>query len=235
MLELGYILLTFLVILIILFVYRYALSRIGLEKKEVNKRLAYAVFGLLAWLIYIYFMSKNGFLSDYSLPPRFPIFTIFPLFIFTGIVLYKNRNSEVFNVIPQSWSIYFQTFRIAVESLFVGTVAIGLLHKEVTIEGYNFDMVFAFTAPIIGYLIFKAKLLPKKIAILWNYIGLVVLVSVILIFTTTTFAPALWGSITPLSPPEMVSFPYILVAAFLMPVAVFVHIFSIMQLRKAYG
>lgn len=234
MLELGYILLTFSTILIVLFVYNYGLKKIGIEKKEVYKRILYVVLGFLIWLTYIYFIANSGFLTDYSLPPRFPIFTIFPLFIFTGVVLYKNRNSKIFNAIPLSWAIYFQSFRIAVESLFVGTLAAGLLHKEVTIEGYNYDMVFAITAPIIGFLIFKAKLLPLKVAVLWNYVGLAVLVSVILIFTTTTFAPSLWGSDTPLSPPSMVSFPYILIASFLMPVAVFVHVFSIIQFRKQH-
>jgi len=232
MLALGYILLTLLIILIILIVYNYGLKKLGLAKKEIHKRLIYVAIGLLIWLTYIYFISNSGFLSDFSLPPRFPIFTIFPLFIFTGLVLYNNRNSEIFKAIPLPWAIYFQSFRIVVESLFVATVTAGLLHKEVTIEGYNFDMVFALSAPIIGFLIFKANLLPKKIALLWNYLGLAVLVSVIFVFTTTTFAPSLWGSETPLSPPDMVRFPYVLVASFLMPVAVFVHIFSIIQLKK---
>ena len=232
MLELGYILLTILVILIIGYAYHYGLNNIGLAKKEINKHIFYLALGFLFWLTYIFLIAKSGFLADYSLPPRFPIFTIFPLFIFTGVILYKNRNSEIFKAIPLSWPIYFQSFRIVVESLFVGTVAAGLLHKEVTIEGYNFDMVFALSAPIIGFLIFKANLLPKKIALLWNYLGLTVLVSVIFVFTTTTFAPSLWGSETPLSPLDMVNFPYVLVASFLMPAAVFVHIFSIMQLKK---
>ncbi|EDP70942.1 hypothetical protein FBALC1_00622 [Flavobacteriales bacterium ALC-1] len=233
MLELGYLLLTAIVLIIIVSVYRYGLNKTGVEKSIINKRATYLTIGLLLWLAYVFAIAKSGFLANFTLPPRFPIFIIFPLFIFTGIVLYRNRKSKVFSVIPASWAVYFQSFRILVESLFVATVAKGFLHPEVTIEGYNYDMIFAITAPIIGYLVFNAKKLPIKVAIYWNYLGLAVLVSVIFVFTTTIFFPSVWESETSLAPPEIVAFPYILVAGFLMPIAVFVHIFSIIQLRKS--
>jgi hypothetical protein len=232
MLELGYLLLTAIASIIIVYVYHYGLKRIGIEKTAINKRITYLIVGLLLWFIYVFAITKSGILASFELPPRFPIFVIFPLFIFTGIVLYKNRNSKMFSAIPSSWAIYIQSFRILVESLFVATVAAGFMHKEVTIEGYNFDMLFALTAPIIGYLVFNAKKLPIKIALYWNYIGLAVLASIIVVFMTTIFFPSLWGSETSLAPPQVVEFPFILVAGFLMPVAVFVHVFSIIQLRK---
>jgi len=232
MLELGYIALTLVMAILVVYGYNYGLRKLELNKTTVSKRTLFLIVGLGVWLVYIYFIAKSGFLADYTLPPRFPIFIIFPLFIFTGVVLYKNRKSKMFSAIPVSWAVYFQSFRILVETLFVYTVAKGLMHKEVTIEGYNFDMIFAITAPIIGFLVFNAKKLSKKVAILWNYIGLAVLISVILVFTTTIFFPSLWRSETPIAPPEIVAFPYILVAGFLMPVAVFVHIFSIIQLKK---
>lgn len=232
MLELGYLLLTVITSIIIVFVYHYGLNKIGLKKAKRSKRLAYLVIGLVLWFTYVFAISKSGILANYDLPPRFPIFVIFPLFIFTGIVLYKNRNSKIFSVIPPSWAIYIQSFRILVESLFVATVAAGFMHKEVTIEGYNFDMIFAITAPIVGYFVFNTKKLPIKIALYWNYLGLAVLASIIAVFMTTIFFPYVWGSETSLAPPQIVEFPYILVAGFLMPVAVFVHLFSIIQLRK---
>ncbi|WP_400078693.1 hypothetical protein [Winogradskyella sp. R77965] len=230
MIEAGYILLTLLMSLIILFVYKYALKKINKGSKTINKNLTYLALGILGWFIYVFLITKSGLLENFSFPPRFPIFVIFPLFTFTGIVLYKNRKSKMFSVIPESWAVYFQSFRIFVELLFVATVGIGFLHPEVTIEGYNYDMVFAFTAPIIGYLVFNAKKLPRKVALIWNYIGLVVLASIIGLFITTIFIPSLWGSEISLAPMEIVKFPYILVAGFLMPLAVFVHVFSIIQL-----
>lgn len=218
--------------IIVVCIYNYGLKKIGHSKAVVQKRIMYVILGFLIWFVYVFMIAKSGVLKNFSLPPRFPVFTIFPLFAFTGIVLYKNRKSRMFSVIPASWSIYFQSFRILVETLFVYTVAKGFLHPEVTIEGYNFDMIFAITAPIIGYFVFNINKLPKIVALYWNYLGLAVLFSIIVVFMTTIFFPSVWGSETSLAPPEMVDFPYILVAAFLMPLAVFVHVFSIIQLRS---
>lgn len=213
--------------------YNYGLKKLELNNITVKKRTTYLIIGLLLWFTYVFLITKSGVLSTFELPPRFPIFLILPVFTFIGIVLYRNRNSKIFKVIPQSWAIYLQTFRIVVETLFVATVAAGLLHKEATIEGYNFDMIFAITAPIIGYLVFNAKKLPKKVALYWNYLGLIVLASVIFVFIATIYFSQLWGSDTPLAPLELVNFPFTLVAAFLMPSAVFVHVFSIIQLTKS--
>jgi len=106
-----------------------------------------------------------------------------------------------------------------VELIFVFSVAKGILHKEVSIEGYNYDMVFAFTTPIIGLLIFKLKLLAEKWLVYWNYLGLIVLASVIFVFLTTTYLPELYGSSVPLLPLEALKYPYVLIAGFLMPLA----------------
>lgn len=233
MLEFGYITLIILMTIILVYAYNYGLKRLKLDSVIVKKRTAYLVIGLLLWFAYVYLITKSGILNTFEPPPpRFPIFLIAPAFLFTGIILYKNKSSKMFGVIPKSWAIYAQTFRIVVKSLFVATVAAGLLHKEATIEGYNFDMVFAFTSPIIGYLVFNTKKLSKSVALYWNYLGLLVLSSVIFVFITTIYFPQIWGSDVPLAPIEMTGFPFTFVASFLMPVAVFVHIFSIIQLNK---
>lgn len=232
MLELGYITLTLVIAVILVYGYHYGLKKIELDSKAVKTRTTYAIVGLLLWFTYVFVITKSGILSTFELPPRFPIFLIVPAFAFIGITLNRNRNSNIFKAIPQSWAVYMQTFRIAVESLFVATVAAGILHKEGTIEGYNFDMIFAVTAPVIGFLVFNAKKLSKKVALYWNYLGLLVLVSVIFVFISTIYFPTIWGSETSLAPIEIVSFPFTLVASFLMPSAVFMHIFSIIQLRK---
>ena len=115
---------------------------------------------------------------------------------------------------------------------FVFTVAQGILHPNVTIEGYNYDMILGITAPIVAFLAFGKKRISEKMVIAWNYLGLIVLASVIFVFMTTTFFPEFYGSTPNLMPMEFTNYPYTLVAGFLMPVAVFVHILSIVQLTK---
>lgn len=205
-------------------------STFGTTPKAKIKKLLLVIF-LLIWQVYIFALGQTDILQNYDLPPRFVIFHILPAFTFTGIFAYSNRNSEWLGKIPKSWLIFYQTFRIAIETLFVFTVAAGILHPNVTIEGYNYDMVFAFTAPLVGFLFIK-KILSEKILIIWNYLGLAVIASIIFIFLTTIFVPEIYGNETNLMPMEFTEYPFSLIAGFLMPSAAFIHVLSIVQLSK---
>ena len=188
--------------------------------------------GLIVWQIFILAVSSSEIIKSYAFPPLFAIAFIIPSFIFTGLFLYINRNNKWIKSIPEHWIIYFQSFRILVETLFVYSLAQGIFNYQVTIEGYNFDMVFAFTAPIIAHLVYNKKVIPRKTLIVWNYAGLAILASVIVLFLTSMYKPEIYGSDAPLLPLEALTYPYVLIAGFLMPTAVFLHILSIIQLAK---
>ncbi|MGB1204389.1 MAG: hypothetical protein ACPG5B_02015 [Chitinophagales bacterium] len=232
MIQSGYILLTILMYAILVFGYNYALGKANVANDTRKKNVFTLAIGLLIWFIYAFIIGKSGVLRNFDLPPRFPLLTILPAFTMIGIFLYKHKDSPILKTIPKSGLIYYQSFRIIVESLFVATVGLGILHPEVTFEGYNYDIVFAFTAPIIAFLVFNKKVLPQKVALYWNYLGLVVIAFIIYLFTTTVYFPSIWGSTETLANEQFIDFPYVLVPAFLMPSAVFIHLLSIMQLRK---
>ena len=187
---------------------------------------------LMGWQLYIMALGQTDILNSFELPPRFVMLLILPAFLFTGIFIYKNRNNSWLKHIPKSWLVNAQAFRIVVETLFVFSVAEGVLHPNVTIEGYNFDMVLGISAPIIAFLAFGKNLISEKMVMAWNYVGLLVLASVIFVFLTTTFFPSFYGNATNLMPIAFTYYPYTLVPGFLMPVAVFLHVLSIVQLRR---
>lgn len=196
-----------------------------------NKKLILLV-ALILWQVYILFIGKSGILQDYSLPPRVLLFCVLPAFLFTGIFLFKNKNYKWINNIPKHWLIFYQTFRIAIETLFVVSVAKGVMPEIVTIKGYNFDLIFAITAPIVGLILFLNKPKSIKIALIWNYFGLLVIASIIFLFVTSIYFPKLYGSEIALMPKEFGLYPYPIVPSFLMPSAVFVHVLSIIQLSN---
>lgn len=188
--------------------------------------------GLLVWNFYLYLVAESGIVQDFTLPPKGMMALILPAFIFTGLFIYFNRKEAWIGNIPPHWLIYYQTFRILIELLFVASVAEGVLHSNVTIEGYNFDLIFACTAPIIGYILQQDYIKYRKLALAWNYLGLGVIASIIFVFITTIFFPGFYGSETQLMPKAFGTYPYVIVAGFLMPSAVFMHVLSIVQLNK---
>jgi len=187
---------------------------------------------LLLWHLFIFLISQTDLLMNYSLPPRLVVFFILPSFVFTGVLFYIHRKNKWIYRIPEHWIIFLQSFRIFVEVLLYYTAFEGILNPEVTIQGYNYDMIFGITAPIVGYSVVKNKKVGKEIAFYWNFIGLLVLTSIIGLFFISLYNPEVFGSKEPLISLTAMEFPYVLVASFMMPSAVFLHIWSLMQLKK---
>lgn len=228
-LEIAFISLTVVTTAFLLFI-----GNRAIESSEVNifRNKLILVVALVGWNVYILVASSFKSLQSYDFPPRFALAFIIPSFIFTGVFLYLNRNKPWVLQIPKHWLIYFQSFRILVETLFVFGLVAGVFNREVTIEGYNFDMIFAISAPFIGYFGYQKRLLPNRLLTLWNLLGLVVLASVIVAFLISIYAPEIFGGTGPLLPLKAMTYPYVLIAGFLMPTAVFLHVLSIIQLRK---
>ena len=228
-LKLAYIGLTILTNVFLISIGHKAINKTSRHRKKDKIVL---ILSLLLWQIFIFSIASSGILKSYDFPPLFAVAFILPSFMFTGIFLYKKRNYLWIKSIPESWIVYFQSFRVLVEIIFVFSVSKGIFNYQVTIEGYNFDMLFALSAPVIGFLVYNKKLVPKKYITIWNYVGLSVLVSVIFLFLTSVYKPEIYGSQFPLLPLEAMTYPYVLIAGFLMPAAVFLHVLSIIQVKK---
>ncbi|MFT5337278.1 MAG: hypothetical protein ACI9YL_001280 [Luteibaculaceae bacterium] len=216
----------------VLFLIYIGFNAIKLSSESPKKDTFILVFCLVGWQWFIYGLSSTGLLVSYDFPPLFALAFIVPSFLFTGVFLFRSRNKQWPKFIPEQWVIYFQSFRILVELLFVFALVEGVFNAEVTIEGYNYDLVFAASAPIVGILVYALKVLPRRILVYWNYLGLGVLASVIVLFLCSIYQPELFGSPEPLLPLISMTYPYVLIAGFLMPVAVFLHILSLVQLNR---
>lgn len=230
-LQLAYIGLSILMTAIIILIGLKTINKTFSEKSVARKKKTLLITSLMSWHLYIFILASTEFMLDLSFPPRFFLFTILPAFIFTGIFIYKNRNNSWIQNIPSHWLFFYQSFRIAIETIFIFTVAKGILHPNVTIEGYNFDLIYAFTVLVIGLLTFQFIDKYKHIIIWWNYLGLAIIVVIIFLFQTTIYTPEIYGDIEPF-PVEFLNYPYVLVPSFLMPSAVFIHVLSIVQLKK---
>ncbi len=230
-LETAFLALSGLMTLILIYIGFYAINRSIFHAQNIVKAKVVLVSGLFLWQVYLYMMARSGILEDFSLPPRLPLLIIIPLFTFSGIFVYRNRTKNWVQQIPISWLVYYQSFRITVEILLYWSMTYGILPALVTFEGYNFDIGFGVLALLIGFLVFTKKVLPIKYVVYWNYFGLLVLSSVIFVFVTGTYFPDFYGETESILTPSFLEYPYILLAGFLMPSAVFIHLLSIVQLK----
>lgn len=186
------------------------------------------LFGALAaWLAITAALAATGFLSQWDAkPPHFPIV---PIAALAGVVLLQLSKPvrAALGAAPRHWPVAFQTFRIGVELSFWGLFLSGGAPVQVTFEGRNFDVLVGLSAPLIAFAIARFDLRPRLV-ITWNALGLAILFNTI--FTTLSSLPGpLHRSWPGAAFTAFGDWPFVWIPAFLAPLAIFLHIFSIRQ------
>jgi hypothetical protein len=191
----------------------------------------YVALLLTIWLGYITIASLAGVFAYSGMPPRIPLGLIVPAFSFIGWFFVSGRFKNFIAAMPASWLVYSQFFRVAVELLLFGLFTQGVLPVSATFEGYNYEIVIGITAPVVGYLCITKRILPAWVLLLWNIAGLCTLAAIVFIIISHAYLPALWTD-GKVKIEELGTFPYTLLPGFLMPLAVFMHIFSIVKSKR---
>lgn len=232
MLEFSYIGLSILMTSIIIFVYYKYSKKVIFDKKVRNRRMTILIGFLIFWFGYLTFLSSQEILFDLNLPPKIPILIFLPLIITTLIFYLFNKNDLVLKAIPKTYPVYYQTFRIFVELILLFTFYKNIIPKTATFEGWNFDILIGITAPFMAYFVFRKPMKSFFLAKAWNVLGIFMILFVAFIIATGFYQPQIWGSETQLVQFKFVQMPYLLIAGFLAPSAIFMHFVSLMQLRK---
>lgn len=232
MLEIGYISLSILIFILILFGYHVGLKKANLDQKGKTKKMLTLVAVVSIWLLYLVIIDKSEILLNLEMPPKFPLLIFLPLSIFMVVFYITNKNSAVIHAIPVRWPIIFQSFRIAVEFLLLFTFYRSVIPVQATFEGLNFDILMGITAPAIAFLIYRQNAVNKIIAYAWNLLGIILILFVGFIIATGIYFPSLWGVSESLVADDFIRLPFLLIPTFLAPAGIFMHVVSLIQLRK---
>ncbi len=229
MLQAGYILLALALVIVIYLATAKVSFKAFTDPSQQKRFIRKAALSLICWVVYISAISVTGIFENSSLPPRIPLLLVLPAFVFF-IYFFTNKDFKpVIDNTPHSWPVYFQSFRVLVELLIYWAFLKGILPVSATFDGYNFDIVIGLTAPLIAYLTFARGKVSKPLFILWNVAGLSTLLIVVSIlmrhayFVENERLSILHGGLG--------SFPYTFLAGLFMPLAVFMHIFSLVKTK----
>jgi len=110
-LHLGYLGLTLVVIFILFVIGSKTIDSTFFDKSIAKEKKVKLGVGLLLWQIYVYAMAASGVFDNFDFPPRFFLFLILPLFVFTGVFIYKNRNKAWIANIPEHWLVFYQRIK----------------------------------------------------------------------------------------------------------------------------
>jgi hypothetical protein len=216
---------------LLIFLIGFQKAAIRSEGVRRGRRMTFAAVAIaLAWVVLIGGLAQSGFFEDLTtLPPRPVLAMLLWLPVVIGFT-YTSTFKRLALATPPQWLIYFQGFRIAVELLLFQAFVRRLMPVQMTFEGRNFDIVAGVLALVAGFVVAKRVRGRRTVAILYNVIGLILLVNVLTI--------ALLSMPTPLrsfmnEPPVTVvgRFPFIYLPTVLV---VFAYSFHVLSLRQLY-
>ncbi|MEO6282931.1 MAG: hypothetical protein ABIN80_13495 [Dyadobacter sp.] len=188
-----------------------------------------ALFLILGWALVQTVLGLSGFYENSSsLTSRFPLLVVFPL-IFLGSLFFTTKGKAFIDGLDLRWLTIFHIIRIPVEItllfLFLGKA----IPEAMTFEGRNFDIFSGLTAPLIYYFAFVKKNIGSTLMIIWNAVCILLLLSVV--SSAVLSLPERYVQFGFEQPNIAVGFfPFLLLPALLVPLALFSGAAAIRQL-----
>lgn len=185
---------------------------------------------LLGWFSLVFFLGKIGFFVRNDLVAPYIFISFILLFGILQKVYYLDIIKFIGNAIPVNFIIGIQTYRI-VGYGFLVLYFQGLLPAAFAFSSGVGDMIVGFSAPFVAYFYYLRKPYARKLAIIWNIIGIADLVIAISVGIIGFPRPV---QLVPLEPStELLSlFPLVIIPLFAVPLALFLHFCSLRALRS---
>lgn len=223
----NYITITFYLITLVTFVLFY----LTIKKSVYSHKAIVISIGLILWLVIQMIMSiKMVYVNTIgNTPPLFPILGIIPM-ILLMIVLYNNKKGQQFiDSLPLARLTFLSTIRVPVEIVLWWLFLQHTLPEMATFEGRNLDIIAGITAPFIAYFGYLKGKLNNKILLLWNILGVLLLLNIVVI-ALFSFPTAFQHLNFEQPNIAMLYFPFIWLPSFIVPVVFFSHFVSIRRL-----
>lgn len=190
------------------------------------------LFIMVGWLMLTGSLSLMHVFAKAKFTPS-PL-TLCIIASFVGVwYVYKSRKlNQVIQKMPKGALVNIHFLRVFTELLlwFMFTDIGRWIPKQLTIEGYNFDIIIALTAPFIAYRCFKARSWPKSYAVAWNVLGILMILNMyvmIILTSDTSLRVFLDGP----SSRFVQDFPFVWMPTFTMPLFILLHLLSIKQIK----
>lgn len=229
--------LLFLIVLaLLLFIFyslNFALKKLEYPEGKRKKTLIAAALLVAAWLVFTSVIAIQGILRDYeSTPPRLMLILI-PAVLGIIYLSSSTRVNSYLSVIPSSWLVYIQSFRIIMELMLWLMLLNDLIPVQMSFEteGLNYDVLAGLSAPLIGFYALSAKKWPRISAVLWNIAGLLLVLNITIVSILSAPVPFRQFMNEPANT-IITYFPFVWIPAFIVPFAILIHVLSLKQIIK---
>ena len=187
---------------------------------------------LAAWLGYAGVMGYTGIVGDPTRMPPGIFLLLMPIIAFVAIALGPSQiGRHLAAILPLGLIFALQSFRIGVELVLSSLHEAGLAPRLLTLPGGNVEILVGLSAPLIA-LIATRGVPGRRIAFVWNVVGLLSLLNVATRAVLT--APGPLNLIhAELPNVAMGMFPFSYIPGFMAPLAMILHVLAFRALRLA--
>lgn len=209
--------------------FKFALNRVDYSERKKNNIFRLVPSGIFLWLVFLAVVAYSDFFLDFSgLPPRIFLALGPPLLVILLAVFSGSLDKLLLKLRPW-WLINIQSFRIVMEIILWLLFIENIIPVQMTFEGYNFDILVGLTAIPVSYWCFKRRKFHYKPVIVWNILGIMILLNIVAIAVMSTPSPFRVFMNEPAN--TMVGYyPFIWLPGFVVPMALFLHLASLRQI-----
>ena len=129
----------------------------------------------ILWLVFTGVIAKTGVLSDFSSMPPKIVLLLVPTFVVTMILAFS-KIGERLSVLPLTFLVGYQAFRVPVELLIHRAVEEGVAPPQMTWNGINWDILSGITALLVFPFV---RRIPQWGILIWNTVALCLLLWIV--------------------------------------------------------
>lgn len=187
---------------------------------------------IIFWSVIQSILAYFGFyLNAEAIPPRF-LLVLAPAMLVILYSLTRNRKWFIERRNMQL-STLLHIVRLPVEIILLNLFINQMVPELMTFEGRNFDIIAGISAPIISFLFYK-KFIGKKILLIWNIVGLALILFILFNGILSAELPIQQFAFNqPNKAPTF--FPYILLPATIVPIVIWTHLSDLIILLRSDG
>ncbi|MDZ4667061.1 MAG: hypothetical protein SGJ00_04170 [bacterium] len=184
---------------------------------------------ILSWLLLQSWLGlANFYQQTYTIPPKFLLLILPPIALIIGLFTTKKGNLFLDQLLIQKLHL-LHVIRIPVELVLYGLYIHKMVPQLMTFEGRNFDILSGISAPILYYFGYKKKQIHPKVILIWNIIGLALLINIVV--NAVLSAPFPFQKFAFNQPNiAVLYFPFNLLPSCVVPLVLLSHLASIRQI-----
>jgi hypothetical protein len=190
------------------------------------------IFLINFWIFFQAVFALGGFYQNtQTVPPRLFLFAVLPAILLI-IALFVFARKSFIEPLPLKILTLLHVIRIPVELILHQLYEHKQIPQIMTYEGWNFDILSGITAPIVFWLAFRGGKTNRPLLIIWNIGALLLLINIVTIAILSVASPVQRFAFE--QPNRgVLYFPFIWLAAIVVPIVLFSHLASLWKLFRS--